>query len=161
MEGFMRILKPLAVIPFLALFAAPTQGRSPAIRFPAPIEKKGLAVEVKDLVRLPDTRGSHGEDDVSPAGWARISYVKDSPDGRRFANDSRGFLYLLDANNQPHVYADITKAFPNSIYQPAGEWPDRLCLPSRLRPQRSVLHGAQRERPGNPKTPDFIPPGYG
>src|ERR1051326_4805384 len=112
MEGFMRIPKPLAVIPFLALFAAPTQGQITSNPIPTPIEKHGLAVEVKDLVRLTDTRGLHGEDDVSPAGWARISFVKDLPDGRRFANDSRGLLYMLDANNQPRVYADVGKAFP-------------------------------------------------
>ena len=80
---------------------------------PAPIEKHGLAVQIKDLVRLPDTRGVRPADqDLSPAGWARISFVRDLPDGRRFANDSRGFLYLIDANNQPHVYANVAEAFP-------------------------------------------------
>src|SRR5438132_13354730 len=78
---------------------------------PEPIVKRGLAVEVKDLARLPDTRGLRPADqDVAPPGWARVSYVRDLADGRRFANDSRGFLYLIDAgtgsNAQPHVYAD-------------------------------------------------------
>ena len=60
---------------------------------PAPVVKRGLAVQVKDLVRLPDTRGIRAADqDVAPAGWARVSYVRDLPDGRRFANDSRGFI---------------------------------------------------------------------
>ena len=63
---------------------------------PAPITKRGLQVEIKDLVRLPDTRGVLPADqDVTPAGWARISYVRDLPDGRRFVNDSRGRLYLI------------------------------------------------------------------
>src|SRR3954468_11078965 len=71
---------------------------------PAPIVKRGISVEVKELVRLPDTRGRRpAEQDVSPAGWARVSYVRDLPDGRRFANDSRGFLYRIDDKNQPHV----------------------------------------------------------
>ena len=75
---------------------------------PAPVEKRGLAVEIKDLVRLPDTRGLRpANEDVTPSGWARVSFVRDLPDGRRFANDSRGFLYLLDSNNQPHVYANV------------------------------------------------------
>src|SRR5688572_17776077 len=53
---------------------------------PAPIAKRGLAVEIKDVVRLPDTRGIRSADqDVNPAGWARVSYVRDLPDGRRFA----------------------------------------------------------------------------
>ena len=74
----------------------------------APIVKRGLSVEIRDVVRLPETRGLRPADqDVTPAGWARVSYVRDLPDGRRFANDSRGFLYLLDRNNQPSVYANV------------------------------------------------------
>ena len=84
---------------------------------PAPIAKRGLAVEIKDLVRLPDTRGMRPADqDVSPSGWARGSYVRDLPDGRRFVNDSRGILYLIDANNQPHVYVNFATLFPNAVY---------------------------------------------
>jgi hypothetical protein len=30
------------------------------------------------------------DQDVNPAGWARVQFVRDLPDGRRFANDSRG-----------------------------------------------------------------------
>src|SRR5262245_12160946 len=83
-----------------------------------PIQKRGLQVEVRDLVRLPDTRGMLPPDqDVSPAGWARVSYVRDLPDGRRFANDSRGFLYYIDASNQPHVYANMAEAFPQAFYR--------------------------------------------
>ena len=71
---------------------------------PAPITKRGLEAEIKDVVRLPDTRAIRPADqDVTPAGWARISFVRDLPDGRRFANDQRGFLYLIDASNQPQV----------------------------------------------------------
>jgi len=64
---------------------------------PEPIVKRGLAVEIKDLVRLPDTRTLRPADqDVAPDSWARVSYVRDLPDGRLFANDSRGFLYLIE-----------------------------------------------------------------
>src|SRR6185436_16832627 len=84
---------------------------------PAPVVKRGLSVEIKDLARLPDTRGLRPADqDVVPAGWARVSYVRDLPDGRRFANDSRGLLYLLDRNNQPSVYANVASAFPLAVY---------------------------------------------
>ena len=66
---------------------------------PAPIQKRGLAVALRDVVRLPDTRGLRPlTEDVNPAGWARVSFVRDGPDGRRFANDSRGRLYLLDGS---------------------------------------------------------------
>src|SRR6478609_9682101 len=57
---------------------------------PARVEKRGLTVQIKDVVRLPDTRGLRPADqDVVPAGWARPSYLRDLPDGRRFVNDSR------------------------------------------------------------------------
>jgi hypothetical protein len=87
------------------IYAADTPITSNPI--PEPIVKRGIAVEVIDLARLPDTRGIRPADqDVKPAGWARINYVRDLPDGRRFANDSRGFLYRIDSSNQPHVYAN-------------------------------------------------------
>jgi hypothetical protein len=79
---------------------------------PEPVTKRGIAVEVKDLVRLPDTRGLRPADqDVAPGAWARVSYVRDLPDGRRFANDSRGLLYLIDTKNQPQLYLDVGAAF--------------------------------------------------
>ena len=65
---------------------------------PGRIEKRGLAVEIRDVVRL-----------------ARVSYVRELPDGRRFANDSRGFLYLIDQNSRPQVYADVSEAFPYGV----------------------------------------------
>src|SRR5207253_6357281 len=83
---------------------------------PEPIVKRGLAVEIKDLVRLPDTRGLRPADqDVAPTAWARVSYVRDLPDGRRFANDSRGVLYQIDSSNQPHTYLDVGALFQLSV----------------------------------------------
>src|SRR6186997_3021907 len=85
--------------------------------FPAPIGKRGLAVEIRDVVRLPDTRGMRPADqDVNPSGWARINFVRDAPDGRRFVNDSRGFLYLMDAGNKLTVYVNVAEAFPLANY---------------------------------------------
>ena len=106
----------------IALLAAPTvcaaDGPITKNPIPEPIVKRGIAVELKDLARLPDTRGLRPPDqDVSPVSWARVSYVRDLPDGRRFANDSRGLLYRIDANNQPHVYADVGATFPLSVYR--------------------------------------------
>ena len=125
------------------------------------VEKRGLTVEIRDLVRLPQTRGLRPADqDVTPSGWARVSYVRDLPDGRRFANDSRGFLYRLDRNNQPHVYLDITKVFPLAVY-------NRLesgLISFTFHPEfatNGLMYTAHSERgPGNPATPNFIPPGY-
>ncbi len=129
---------------------------------PAPITKRGLAVEIKDLLRLPDTRGIRPADqDVSPAGWARVSYVRDLPDGRRFANDSRGFLYLIDANNQPRVWADLAAAFPNAVYNRLESgFIGFVFHPEFAR--NGLFYTVHAERgPGNPKAPDFIPPGFG
>ena len=127
----------------------------------APIVKRGLSVEITDVARLPETRGMRPSDqDVTPAGWARVSYVRDLPDGRRFANDSRGFLYLLDRNNQPSVYANVAEAFPHAVYNRLESGfigfdfhPDFA--------RNGLFYTVHGERgPGNPATPDFIPPGY-
>ena len=109
------------VIVIIVLLAAWTAGaRQTQITsnpIPARIVKRGLAAEIKDLVRLPDTRGTRPLDqDVTPAGWARISYVRDLPDGRRFANDSRGLLYVIGADGEPRVYANVAAAFPRAVY---------------------------------------------
>src|SRR5258708_32340619 len=109
---------PLAIIPLLAIWTAgAAEAQITKNPIPEPIVKRGLAVEVKDLVRLPDTRELRPADqDVAAANWARVSYVRDLPDGRRFANDSRGLLYLLDRNNQTSVYANVGAAFPLAVY---------------------------------------------
>jgi hypothetical protein len=127
----------------------------------APVVKRGLGVEIRDVVRLPETRGMRpAEQDVNPAGWARVSFVRDLPDGRRFANDSRGFLYLLDKANQPSVYADAAAAFPLAVY-------NRLesgFIGFDFHPEfarNGLFYTVHGERgPGNPAAPHFIPPGF-
>ena len=127
---------------------------------PEPIVKKGIAVEIKDLVRLPDTRGLRPADqDVAPTAWARVSYVRDLPDGRRFANDSRGFLYLIDSNNQTHVYANVAEAFPYGVYTRL----ESGFIGFVFHPEfatNGLFYTVHSEK-GSPKTPDFIPIGYG
>src|SRR5262245_22941060 len=114
----MRTSMRFAIVLLLAIWAGVIEAQITSNPIPAPITKHGLAVEIKHIVRLPDTRGIRPADqDVSPSGWARISYVRDLPDGRRFANDSRGFLYLIDSNNQTHIYADVAATFPNAVYK--------------------------------------------
>src|SRR5215510_15674350 len=128
---------------------------------PAPVVKRGLSVEIRDVVRLPQTRGMRPADqDVTPAGWARVSFIRDAPDGRRFVNDSRGQLYLLDANNRPSVYLNVSEMFPRAVY-------NRLesgFIGFTFHPEfarNGLFYTVHAERgPGNPKKPDFIPPGY-
>jgi hypothetical protein len=156
----MRTRTPLILVSLLALGGA-IHGQITENPLPAPVEKKGLMVEIRDLVRLPDTRGLRPLSlDVNPAGWARISYVRDLPDGRRFANDSRGLLYLLDRNNQPSVYANVAEAFPFAVY-------NRLesgFIGFTFHPEFAknglfyTVHGERAA--GNPSAIDFIPPGY-
>jgi len=155
----MRSTMPLVVIALLA--AGPLFGQITSNPIPAPIEKRGIAVEIRDLVRLPDTRGIRPADqDVSPSGWARVSFVRDLPDGRRFANDSRGFLYLLNGTNQPSVYADVGAAFSLGIYNRLESgFIGFVFHPEFAR--NGLFYTVHAERgPGNPKTPDFIPPGF-
>jgi hypothetical protein len=128
---------------------------------PAPIVKRGILVEVKDVARLPDTRGIRpASEDVSPAGWARINFVRDLPDGRRFANDSRGFLYRVDDRNQPHVYANVADVFPRAVYNRLESgFVGFVFHPEFAR--NGLFYTVHAERgPGNPRTPDFVPPGF-
>ena len=155
----MRSTVPLVVIALLA--AGPLFGQITSNPIPAPIEKRGIAVEIRDLVRLPDTRGIRPADqDVSPSGWARVSFVRDLPDGRRFANDSRGFLYLLNGTNQPSVYADVGAAFSLGVYNRLESgFIGFVFHPEFAR--NGLFYTVHAERgPGNPKTLDFIPPGF-
>jgi hypothetical protein len=156
----MRVRVPFIAAALLTLTIAlvHTQITDP---LPAPVEKRGLTVEIRDLVRLPNTRGVRPLDqDVNPAGWARVQFVRDLPDGRRFTNDSRGFLYLLDRNNQPTVYVNFASLFPHAVY-------NRLesgLIGFDFHPEFAknglfyTVHGEGAI--GNPATPNFIPPGY-
>ncbi len=143
---------------FLAAGAIHAQISDP---IPAPIAKRGLSVEIRDVARLPDSRGQiPAADDTAPAAWARVSYVRDLPDGRRFANDSRGGLYLLDRNNRPSFYANVTSVFPFAFYQSL----ESGFIGFEFHPEFAknglfyTVHGEKGL--GNPATPNFIPPGF-
>src|SRR5215471_1102646 len=159
----MRTRMRLIIVLLLAIWTARAiKAQITSNPIPEPIVKRGIAVEIKDLVRLPDTRGVRPADqDVSPSGWARVSYVRDLPDGRRFANDSRGFLYVIGPDNQPRVYANVAEAFPNAIYNRLESgFIGFVFHPEFAR--NGLFYTVHAERgPGNPKTPDFIPIGYG
>src|SRR5215471_4792361 len=159
----MRTRMRLIIVLLLAIWTARAiKAQITSNPIPEPIVKRGIAVEIKDLARLPDTRGVRpAEQDVMPAGWARVSYVRDLPDGRRFANDSRGLLYLIDGNNQPHVYLDLGAAFPLAFYKRLES--GFICFV--FHPDFATnglfytVHSETAQ--GNPKIPDFIPIGYG
>jgi hypothetical protein len=158
-----RTPRPFGTLLFVALGAAGAiHAQITTNPIQAPIVKQGLSVEIKEVVRLPETRGLRPADqDVVPAGWARVSFVRDSPDGRRFANDSRGFLYVLDrTTNQPSVYTNVGAAFPLAVYNRLESGfigfdfhPDFA--------RNGLFYTVHAERAmGNPATPNFIPPGF-
>ena len=161
MRNTLRFLLPAATA-LCAAIAIQAQNAAPITNpIPAPIVKRGLTVGVKDVVRLPDTRRMRPADqDVTPAGWARVSFVRDAPDGRRFANDSRGFLYLLDRNNQPSVYANVGAVFPLAVYNRLESGFIGFAFHPEFATQRVVLHRARGAATGNPAAPNFIPPGF-
>jgi glucose/sorbosone dehydrogenase len=151
----------LSIVTVATIATAAIHAQITSNPLPAPIEKRGLAVEIRDLTRLPDTRAMLAADqDVNPAGWARVSFVRDLPDGRRFTNDSRGILYLLDRDNKPTVYANVAAAFPFAVY-------NRLesgFIGFDFHPEfakNGLFYTVHGERAmGNPAALDFIPPGY-
>src|SRR5262245_57765503 len=156
----MRIRLILTVL-LLAVSAAAIYAQITANPISTPVEKRGLSVEIKDVVRLPETRGIRPPDeDVNPSGWARVSYIRDSPDGRRFVNDSRGFLYLLDRNNQLSVYADVASAFPFAIYNRLESGFIGFAFHPEFA-RNGLFYTVHGERAaGNPATLNFIPPGF-
>src|SRR5688500_2627537 len=156
----MRMRISLALVATVAVGVGAAQQAQVTDPLPS-IVKRGLSVEIRDVVRLPQTRGLRPADqDVNPAGWARVSYVRDLPDGRRFANDSRGFLYLLDRDNKPSVYANVGAIFPLTVY-------NRLesgFVGFDFHPEfarNGLFYTVHAERvAGNPAKPNFIPPGF-
>lgn len=156
----MRIaLRLLAVILVAAWGAQAIQAQISSNPVPTPIRKRGLAVQIKDVVRLPDTRGTIPADqDVTPPGWARVSFVRDLPDDRRFANDSRGLLYLIGANNEPRLYANVAAAFPRAVYNRLESGFIGFAFHPEFA-RNGLFYTVHAEQgPGNPRTPDFVPP---
>jgi hypothetical protein len=156
-----RAMGLLLAIATVGVMQAQTNAPITSNPIPAPIAKRGLAVEIKDLVRLPDTRGIRPPDqDVAQSGWARVSYVRDLPDGRRFANDSRGLLYLIGSNNQPQVYANVGAIFPQAVYTRLESGFIGFVFHPEFA-SNGLFYTVHSERAaGNPKTPDHIPPGF-
>jgi hypothetical protein len=141
--------------------AQPPEEPITANPLPAPIAKRGLRVRIADVVRLPDTRGSLPEGmDANPVGLARVNFVLDAPDGRRFANDQRGFIYILEDDAAPELYVDMHNAFPLTIYDRVQSGFNALAFHPGFAGNGLfyTVHGEVAE--DNPGSLDFIPPGY-
>ena len=156
-----RPVAMLTVILIALLWAAPPTISQITDPIPTPIPKRGLRVEIRDVARLPDTHNLRpAGEDTAPAAWARVSFVRDRADGRRFANDSRGRLYVLDSNNQPALYLDLAAEFPLGFYRSLES--GFICFTFHPDFARNGLmytvHGEKAQ--GNPGVPNFIPPGF-
>ena len=149
----------LGVPAFLAAALSHAQVEDPV---PEPITTQGLRVEITTVARLPDSRAKHPPDqDVDPEAWARVSFVRDLADGRRFANDSRGGLYLIDGDGEPSLYVDVSEAFPHGVYNGL----ESGFISFEFHPVFAAnglfytVHGEKAA--DNAAAPDFIPPGFG
>lgn len=153
----MRETKRFIILAVLGLWVAGTMQAQVSNPIPEPIVKRGLTVQIKEITRLPESRGKYKDD---ATGYARVSFVRDLPDGRRFANDSRGFLYLLDRNNRPSLYADVAAVFPFADFSRL----ESGLIGFDFHPDFArnglfyTVHGEVAK--GNPAKLDFIPPGY-
>ena len=156
----MRLRTALVVTAFGVAALGVIDAQITANPIPAPIEKRGITVELRDVVRLPETRGMRPPDqDVNPAGWARVSFVRDAPDGRRFVNDSRGFLYLL-RDGRTSVYLDFASQVQHVNYSRLESGLVGFTFHPEF-PKNGLLYTVHVEfARDNPAKPNFIPPGF-
>jgi hypothetical protein len=75
-----------------------------------------LGVTVTPLVRLPESKPGNtvlppSREPIAP-GYARINYVGGLPDGRLYAPDLNGRMYLI-VNGHPIEYLDVEREFPD------------------------------------------------
>jgi hypothetical protein len=144
----------------LGLAVAASAGAQIANPIPEPVTNHGLAVQIRELVRLPSSGELDPASARGPVGWARVSYVRDLPDGRRFANDSRGFLYLLDGSGEPSVYANVREAFPNMGFRGLESGFIGFAFHPGFADNGLFYTTHIEQASGNPRAPDFIPPGF-
>jgi hypothetical protein len=129
---------------------------------PEPIVKRGIRVAIEDVVQLPDMRGQLPDGaDANPVGIGRISFVLDAPDGRRFANDQRGVIYLLREGAAPAVYLDMRPDIPLGVFERVQSGFNAFAFHPDFA-ENGLFYTTHGERAaGNSAALDFIPPGYG
>ena len=129
---------------------------------PAPIEKGTLAVQIRDLVRLPDTRGLRpaGSGRVAGrmgAGQLRARSARRPPIRQRLARlpvsastrtTSRTSMRTSPTRFRCAIYNRLESGFIAFAFHPEFA-------------RNGLFYTVHAERgPGNPKKPNFIPPGY-
>ena len=134
----MRSTTRLVTVLVLALVTArPLVGQITSNPIPAPIEKRGLAVEIKDLVRLPDTRG------LRPARSGRVArrlgarQLRARPSGRPPLRQRLARLPVSARRQQPASrLRERRRRLSRCRVQPARERVHRLHLSPRVRAER-------------------------
>ena len=158
----MRATMPMAVATLLALMTArPLVGQITSNPIPAPIEKRGLAVQIRDLVRLPDSRGLRPPTRTwrPRAGRASASCAI-CPTAAASPTTHAAFCTCSTGTTSRASTPNVAAAFPMAVY-------NRLesgFIGFTFHPEfarNGLFYTVHAERgPGNPKKPDFIPPGY-
>jgi len=148
----------IAVVMLWSVNIAMAQINNP---FSEPIQKQGLSVEIRQLTQLPDTSGMYSaEKDRLYAAIARIGFVRELSDGRRFVNDARGQLYFLENGTESLLYLNMAERFPNTGYLDLQSGfigfdfhPDFLT--------NGLFYTIHLEnRAADSPSPDFVPPGF-
>jgi len=156
----MRLHTSIFVLGATALWVVGATQAQISNPIPEAVVHRGLNIEIREVAELPDTRGMHPVTETSPSGRARVSFVQGLPDGRRFANDSRGPLYLLDSDNQPSICANVAEAFPDGFYDSLQSG----FLGFEFHPgfsSNGLFYTAHAEvAHPNSAVPHFIPPGF-
>jgi hypothetical protein len=127
---------------------------------PEPVTTQGLEVRIENFARLPGTRALDPAIGGAPVGWAKPSYVRDLADGRRFVNDSRGFLYQLGSNNKPALYLNYRNVFPLLSFDGLQSGFVGFEFHPEFSENGLFYTSHLEEIAGNTGTLDFIPPGF-
>ena len=122
----MRLLSSSAVVVFALTGAARAQiTEQPASR--RRLKSAALAVEIRDVVRLPDTRKLRPvTEDVTPAGWARVSFVRDCPTAAASPTTRAGSSTSRGATSHVGLRWTSRPRFRSPIYNRARERLHRL-----------------------------------
>ena len=138
------------------------QAQITANPIPAPIREDAASRSRSGISSGCPTRAAlpPADQDVTPAGWARVSFVRDLA-GRPPLRQRLARLPLPARRQQPAaVYADVARRFPLAVYNRLESGFIGFAFHPEFA-RNGLFYTVHAERgPGNPKTPNFIPPGY-
>ena len=115
---------------------------------PAPVEKRGLTVEIRTWCGCP-TRGRCAARSGRQPGRLGAGQLRARPSRRAPVRQRLARPVLPAGRQEPAVgLRESSPVVSVRDLQPAGKRLHRLRLPSRVREERPVLHGARRARAG-------------